>query len=55
MFMFHQQNAGQKYNIKLDNKSFENVTELKYLQDTITNQNYMHKKLNCENVCYYSV
>jgi hypothetical protein len=35
----HQQSAGQNHNIKVTNKSFENVEKYKYLEKMITNQN----------------
>jgi hypothetical protein len=39
MFMSHHQNAGKDY--KLIDKSFENVAKFKYLEMTVTNQNYL--------------
>jgi hypothetical protein len=39
------QNAGQNHNIKVGNKSLENLVTLKYLGMMVTNQNYIHDKL----------
>ena len=39
MVMSRDQNAGQNYNVKSDDKSFERVEEFKYLGTTLTNQN----------------
>jgi hypothetical protein len=50
------QNAGQNHNIKIANRSFENVAQFKYLGRKITNKNFIHEeikcKLNSRNACY---
>jgi hypothetical protein len=42
--MVHYQNVGQNYNAEVGNKYFENVAKFKYLEATLTNQNYIHKE-----------
>jgi hypothetical protein len=37
------QNAGRSHDILIANKSFENVTEFKYLGTTVTNKNRTHE------------
>jgi hypothetical protein len=53
------QKIGQKYSIKIVNRSFEDVTKFKYLGTTLTDQNYMNEeiksRLNLGNACYHSV
>jgi hypothetical protein len=53
------QNAGLNPDIKIANRSFENVSEFKYLRMTVTNQNLIEeeieRKLDSGNVCYLSV
>jgi hypothetical protein len=39
------QTAGQSYNIKIDNKSFERVEQFIYLGTTLTNQNSIQEKI----------
>jgi hypothetical protein len=55
----HQQNAGQNYDIKIANRCSENVTQLKYLGRTVTNQilieEEIKRKLNSGNIYYHSV
>jgi hypothetical protein len=52
-------NSGQNNNTNIANRFFENVTELKYLGMTPTNQNHVHKeiksRLNSGNPFCYSV
>jgi hypothetical protein len=60
MLLSHHQNAGKKKpNIKIANKSFENVKEFKYLGTTVTKQNLFHedikRRLHSDNACYNSV
>jgi hypothetical protein len=59
MLLPHHQNVGQNRDIKIANRSFENVSELKYLGTAVTNQNLIQEeiegRLNSGNVCYYLV
>jgi len=43
--MFHHHNAGQSYNIKVTNKSFENVAKFEFFRMTVTNQSYIHEEI----------
>jgi hypothetical protein len=51
--------VGQNRDIKIANRSFENVSQFKYLGTTVTNQNLLQKeikwRLNSGNACYHSV
>jgi hypothetical protein len=59
MLVSHDQNAGQNWNWKIGNRSFENISQFKYLRTTPTNQNLFEeeitRKLNSGNACYHSV
>jgi hypothetical protein len=46
MLISHQQNAGQNYNIKTANKSFQNVSKCTYYGVTLTNKHCMPVKIN---------
>jgi hypothetical protein len=55
MLLFRDQNAGQIRDIKIASRSFENVSQFKYLGTTVANQNSLEeeikKRLNCGNAC----
>jgi hypothetical protein len=44
MLVSRDQNAGQNREIKIGNRSFENVSQIKYLGTTVTNQNLIQRK-----------
>jgi hypothetical protein len=48
MLMSHSQKRGQKYSIKIANRSFEDVAKFKYLRTTQTDQNCMHKEIKAD-------
>jgi hypothetical protein len=59
MLLSHHQNVGQNRDIKIANRSFENVSQFKYLGTTVTNLNLIREeiknRLNSGNACYHSV
>jgi hypothetical protein len=59
MLLPRHQNVGQNLEIKIANRSFENVSHFKYLGTTVTNQNLIKEEikriLNSCNACYHSV
>jgi hypothetical protein len=59
MLVSRDQNAGQTREIRIGNRSFENVSQFKYLGTTLTNQNLIQeeikRRLNYGNACYHSV
>jgi hypothetical protein len=59
MLLSRHQNAGQNQDLKIDNRSFENVTQFKYLGTTIANQDLIQggikRRLNSGNACNHSV
>jgi hypothetical protein len=59
MSLSRHRNGGQSLDIKRDNRSFENVSQLKYLGTTVTNQNLIQEEIdrrsNSSNACYHSV
>jgi hypothetical protein len=58
MLVSRDQNAGQNQEIKIGNRSFENVSQFKYQETTLTNQNLIQgeikRRLNPGNACYHS-
>jgi hypothetical protein len=59
MLLYRHQNVGRNRDIKIANRSFENVSQFKYLGTTVTNQNLIQeenkRRLNSSNACYHSV
>jgi hypothetical protein len=59
MLVSWDQNAGQDREIKIGNRSFENVSQFKYLGTTVTNQNFIQEEIkrsvNSGNACFHSV
>jgi hypothetical protein len=55
ILLSRQQNVGLNRDMKIANRSFENVSQLKYLGTTVTNQNLIQEGLNSGNACYHSV
>jgi hypothetical protein len=59
MLLSRHQNVGLDRDIKIANRSFENVLQFKYLGTTVTNQNLIQEetktRLNSGNACYHSV
>jgi hypothetical protein len=59
IFVSRDQNVDQNRDIKIGNRSFENISQFKYLGTTVTNQNLIQeeikRRLNSGNACYHSV
>jgi hypothetical protein len=59
MLLSRHQNAGQNHDIKIGDRSSQNVAQFKYLGTTVTNQNLVQeeikRRLNSGNACYHSV
>jgi hypothetical protein len=45
MLLSRHQNVGQNRDIKIGNRSFENVSQFKYLATTVTNQNLIQEEI----------
>ena len=58
MVMSRVQNAGRSHNMKVENRSFERVEDLKNLGKTLTYQNSIQKEMKSRwksgNICYHS-
>jgi hypothetical protein len=57
MLLSEHQNAGQNQNIKIANTSYEDASQFKYLEKTVTNKNLIQeeikRRLNSGNACYH--
>jgi hypothetical protein len=54
MLLSWHQNAGQNHYLKIDNRSFENVAQLRYLENTMI-QEEINRRLNSGNAYCHSV
>jgi hypothetical protein len=45
MLLSRHKNTGTNWDIKIANRSFENVSQFKYLETTVTNQNLIQEKI----------
>jgi hypothetical protein len=59
MLLSRHQNVGENRDVKIAKRSFENVSQFKYLGTTVTNHNLIQeeikRRLNSGNACYHSV
>jgi hypothetical protein len=58
MMLSRHQNTGQNHNIKIGDRSFDNVAPFKYLGTRVTKQNLIQEEIkifNLGNACYHSV
>jgi hypothetical protein len=59
MLLSCHQNAGQNREVKIATRSFENVSQFKYLEMTVTNKTFIQeeikRRLNSGYACYHSV
>jgi hypothetical protein len=59
MLLSHHWNAGKNQQNKIENRLFENVSQLKYLGTTVTNQTLIQEEVKGElisgNACYHLV
>jgi hypothetical protein len=57
MLVSRDHNAGQNRDIKIGNRSLENVSQFRYLGTTVSNQNLIQeeikRRLNAGNACYH--
>jgi hypothetical protein len=59
ILLSYHQNAGQNHDIKIANRSYENVSQFKYLRITVTSQNLIQKEIkrrfSLGNACFHLV
>jgi hypothetical protein len=59
MLLSHHPHAGQTHDIKIANRSFENVAQFRYLETTVMQQILIQeetkRRSNSNNACYHSV